>query len=148
MLKEQGFQWQPVIWGAILIFVLSNLLVSALPAIYGTVIGFQTRGDMELVNAGVNSLIQSVWFATYFYLVLAGISLWRGFALAKKVHERVNLHAAATGAIAVVLPLILAFAAGDGLTLVEWGLQIVAIMAGLYVGVYLPQRKSPAAAVQ
>jgi len=142
MLEEKTFQWKPVLWAAIVIFVLSNVLVSLVPAIYGTYIGFQTRGDMELVNLGVASLISSPMFAIYFYLVLAGISLWRGFVLARKVSARVILHAGVAGAIAVVLPVILAFVAGDGLTLIEWGAQVAAIFGGIYLGAYLGQHKS------
>lgn len=148
MMEERTFQWKSVIWAAIVIFVLSNVLVSALPAIYGTYIGFQTRGDMELVNAGIESLLHSPGFVAYFYLCIAGIALWRGYVLARKVLERVHWHAGVAGAIAVVLPLILAFVAGDGLSLVEWGLQAVAIIGGIYLGAYLLQWKSATAAVK
>ena len=141
MLEERTFQWKPVLWAAIVIFVLSNILVSLVPAIYGTFIGFQTWGDMDLVNLGVASLVSSPMFAVYFYLVLTGISLWRGFALARKVSARVVLHTGVAGAIAAVLPVILAFVAGDGLTLIEWSAQVVAIFGGIYLGAYLGQRQ-------
>lgn len=142
MNETTTFQWKPVVWAAVVIFILSNVLVSAVPAIHGTYIGFQTRGDMELVNLGVESLVRSPAFAVYFYLVLAGISLWRGFVLARKVSTGVVLHVGVAGAIAVVLPLILAFVAGDGLTLIEWGAQAFAVVGGIYLGAFLGQPKT------
>jgi hypothetical protein len=147
MIEERTFQWKSVIWTAIVIFVLSYVLIAVPPTLYGTYIGFQTRGDMELVNLGVENLQSSPAFALYFYLVLAGISLWRGFVLTRKVFARVVLHVGVAGAIAAVLPLILAFVAGGGLS-VEWGLQVVAILGGIYLGTYLLQRKSATAAVK
>jgi hypothetical protein len=148
MIEERTFQWKSVIWTAIVIFVLSYVLIAVPPTLYGTYIGFQTRGDMELVNLGVENLQSSPAFALYFYLVLAGISLWRGFVLARKVSARVVLHVGVAGAIAAVLPLILAFVVGDGLSLVGWGLQAVAIIGGIYLGAYLLQWKNATAAVK
>lgn len=148
MIEERTFQWKSVIWTAIVIFVLSYVLIPVPPTFYGTYIGFQTRGDMELVNLGVENLQSSPAFALYFYLVLAGISLWRGFVLTRKVSACVVLHVGVAGAIAAVLPLILAFVVGDGLSLVGWGLQAVAIIGGIYLGAYLLQWKSATAAVK
>ena len=142
MLEERAFQWKPVLWAAVVIFVLSTVLVSLVSAIYGTYIGFQTRGDMELVNLGVESLVRSPAFAIYAYLTLAGISLWRGFVLARKVSTRMVWHAGIAGAIAALLPLLLAFVAGEDLALIEWGSQAVVIVGGIYLGIYFGQRKA------
>ena len=142
MLEERAFQWKPVLWAATVIFVLSNVLVRMVPTIYGIYIGFQSRGDMELVNLGVESLVRSPAFAIYFYLVPAGISLWRGFVLAREVPTRVGLHLGVAGTIAAVLPLLLAFVAGDGLTLIDLGSRAITIFGGIYLGAYLGQRQT------
>jgi hypothetical protein len=138
MFEEKTFQWKPVLWAAILIFVLSSLLVSAVPAVYGTYIGFQTRGDMELVNAGVESVIQSSFFPLYYHLVLAAIGLWQGSVLAKKAKNRVGWHVGAAVGVTLLFSILADLFLGNGV--IQWQnliFQALALLSGAYLGAYL-----------
>ncbi|MFQ5575493.1 MAG: hypothetical protein ACE5G8_00745 [Anaerolineae bacterium] len=146
MNEEQTIKWGAIIWSAILIFVLSTLLASAAPAVYGTYIGFQTRGDMELVNAGVANLTGSTFFGIYFFAALALIAFWRGAVLAKKVAYRLNLHTGLAAGLAVLVPLALGFVVGDPMSVVDLLLQAAVTFGGAYLGAFWAGKRAVAVA--
>ena len=142
IVEEKTFKLMTVIWAAMLIFILSTLLNAAVPTAYGTYIGFQTRGDMELVNEGVALVTGLIFFALYVYLCLALIALWRGFVLAQKVAARVSLHIGLAAGLAFLLPLLVGFVVGDSNFSIQGLLfQALALFGGAYLGAYLVSRK-------
>lgn len=143
MLEEKTIKWTAIIWGAILIFIISTLLTAVVPTVYGTYIGFQTRGDMELVNEGVARVTGSVFFALYVYLSLALVALWRGFILAQKVTARLGLHIGLAAGLAFLLPLLVGFILGQDIAaLPELLFYALALFGGAYLGAYLASRRA------
>lgn len=141
--EERTFEWKAVVWAAILIFVLSILLMQLVPVVYGTYIGFQTRGDTELINEGVAGLVRSPFFIAYVYLSLAIVAWWRGAVLAGKVIDRIGLHVGIAAGLAVLAALALELVLSDsGPEIVDFLLRVVATFGGAYLGAFLVSRKT------
>jgi uncharacterized membrane protein YedE/YeeE len=142
LVEERTFNWISVVWSAILIFVLANILASAVPIIYGIYLGFQSQGDMDLVNEGVAAITNSPISAVYIFIVLALIALWRGYVLAKKVDTQISLHAglAAGGVLLITIVVNLVF--GESISWLQLLFQAAAIFGGVYLGAYLLSRKA------
>ena len=106
METQGGIKWRAVVWAGLLMFIIPLLISFLVPTIYGTYVGFSTRGDMEQVNAAVQGLGSSIVYRIIMYAIFAAVALWRGYVLLKKVTSQQLLHVG----IAVVIAAVLVFA--------------------------------------
>ncbi len=136
MESQNGINWKAVLWAAVLMFVLPMIVIFLIPTIYGTYIGFSTRGDMNQVNAGVQSLGSSLAYQVAVYVIFALVALWRGYVLAKKVPGQFLMHLG----IAVLFTTILVaayFVLGSGNITAVWDVILIILLmiaAGGYLG--------------
>ncbi len=100
---ESTFNWKAILISAGLIFVLPALYSTLVLSGYGFYIGFQTRGDSELIEAGIQTLNSSLIFQISLYGLMAAVALWQSQVLAKKVGDRAMTHTVIAIAIAVMI---------------------------------------------
>ncbi len=103
MESQNGINWKAVLWAAVLMFVLPMIVIFLIPTIYGTYIGFSTRGDMNQVNAAVQALGSSLFYQVTVYVIFALVALWRGYILAKQVPGHFLAHLAISVALVALL---------------------------------------------
>src|SRR3990172_1610140 len=104
--QPSGIRWRWVVWAGLLMFIIPLVISILIPTLYGTYVGFSTRGDMEKVNAAIQGLGSSIVYQVFMYAVFAAVALWRSSVLVKKVATQHLLHVG----IAVVIAAVLVFA--------------------------------------
>ncbi len=83
--RNQSFPWGAVIWSSVLMVMIPLGSVIAISVGYGVVVGFQTRGDPEAINAAVTTLAGAAWYQALPKVLLAIVAFWRGARLARLV---------------------------------------------------------------
>lgn len=102
MEQKHNFHWLAVLWSALIIAVLPFVLRFLVVLGYGLVVGFESRGDMEVIVEKETALQQSFWFELAFFVLVAALIIWRMYVLSKKVTGRVELHLLATAGLGVL----------------------------------------------
>jgi hypothetical protein len=100
---QHKFNWKSTLWSAVLVLVIPLAITFLTLALYGTVIGFQSRGDTAFVNQQIRSLNTSAGFKLFYYGTIAITALWQCYSLVKKAPERAALHIAAALGLAALL---------------------------------------------
>lgn len=83
--KESRLNWKAILWSALLLFgipFVANLIIGFA---YGLMIGFQTRGDVSVIDAQMQTFTSSPFFLSLLVLVVCLTAFWRGRVLARKV---------------------------------------------------------------
>lgn len=83
--KESRLNWKAILWSALLLFgipFVANLIIGFA---YGLMIGFQTRGDVSVIDAQMQTFTSSPFFLGLLVLVVCLTAFWRGRVLARKV---------------------------------------------------------------
>ena len=143
--EERKFHWKAALWATALILAIPIALSFLVPVLYGVYVGFQSQGNTALVNERIRELTKSLGFSVFFLISVTVIAFWRGYALAKKVSERVRLHiAVAVGlALLVFFPLSLLIGSGNVVaSLQQFVIQAMVVLGGAYLGAYLACRKA------
>jgi hypothetical protein len=83
--KENGLNWKAILWSALLLFGIPFMINLIIGSAYGLMIGFQTRGDVSVINAKMQTFTSSPLFLGLLVLVVCLTAFWRGRVLAKKV---------------------------------------------------------------
>lgn len=81
--RNQSFPWGAVIWSGVLMVIIPVGAAIAISVGYGVVVGFQTRGDPEAINAAVTALASAAWYQALPKVLLAIVAFWRGARLAR-----------------------------------------------------------------
>lgn len=80
-MKKRAFNWRSVLWSAVLIFLIPRILYELIGLLYGVYVGFQVRGDSEMIAEGLAVLGASSLYQSLPYDFTAVIALWRGWVL-------------------------------------------------------------------
>jgi hypothetical protein len=143
--EERKFHWIAAFWATALILAIPIALSFLVPVLYGVYVGFQSQGNTALVNERIRELTKSLGFSVFFLISVTVITFWRGYALTKKVSERVRLHiAVAVGlALLVFFPLSLLIGSGNVVaSLQQFVIQSMVVLGGAYLGMYIAGRKA------
>lgn len=85
---ERRLNWKAILWSAILFFAVPFVANLIIGFAYGLLIGFQTRGDVSVINAKMQTITSSPLFLGFLVLVVCLTAFWRGRVLARKVGAR------------------------------------------------------------
>jgi hypothetical protein len=102
--KESRLNWKAILWSALLLFGITFVANLTIGFAYGLMIGFQTRGDVAVINAKMQTFTSSPVFLGSLVLVLCLAAFWRGRVLARNVGSQ---QAVAHALIAVGLGMIM-----------------------------------------
>ncbi|MEM8535548.1 MAG: hypothetical protein AAGF95_32255 [Chloroflexota bacterium] len=80
-MKQQTCNWRSVVWSAALIFLIPHILYELIGLVYGIYVGFQVRGDSEMIAEGLAVLSASSLYQSLPYDFTAVVALWRGWVL-------------------------------------------------------------------
>lgn len=140
--QSSGIKWGTVVIAGVLMFVIALAITQLSPVVYGFYVGFETRGDMEKINAAVMTLVTSMGYRVFVYVIFAAVGLWRGYVLIKKVSTQLYLQIGI--AVLVAAGLLIAFSAvmsGGALTAIMEALVFAILLAG---GAFLSTLLKPA----
>lgn len=83
--KESRLNWKAILWSAFLLVgipFVANLIIGFA---YGLMIGLQTRGDVPVINAKMQTFTSSPVFLGFMVFVVCLTAFWRGRVLARRV---------------------------------------------------------------
>lgn len=142
MEEEREILWKSVVWSAVLIFFIPLVIQFAVPAVYATYVGFETRGDQARVNQAVMSIVSANLFWVFIYGFVFGlVAFWRGTVLAQKTSYHPEWHALAAAVLGAAGALALMIA--EGYYQVSYNvLLILAPLGGAYLAAYWASRRT------
>lgn len=103
--QQNMINWKAVLWSAALIFGIPALYNSIVLSGYGLYVGFQTRGDSELIQAGIQTLLGSLIFQATFYVVMVAVAFWRSRILMQQKSRQATTEIGIAVALAVMVQL-------------------------------------------
>jgi hypothetical protein len=142
-MENQKLQWLSVLWSSALILLLPLIATIVIVVGFGLVVGFQTRGDQELVMERQIVFQQSAGFQLLTFSIVALVIFWRTRALSKRVTNRLAFHIVISVALGVAARILLWVilltpeAVFKPLLIVELLLYIVVT----YIGILLAQKR-------
>ena len=131
METKSEIKWTSIVWAGVLMFIIALVITQLIPTVYGFYVGFETRGDMEKVNAAIMALATSLPYRIAIYVIFAAVGLWRGYVLAKKVSTQLYMQIGV--AVLVAAALLVAFSAimsGGALSAIMEALIFAVLLAG------------------
>lgn len=141
--RNRSFPWGAVIWSSILIVIIPLGAALAMSVGYGLVIGFQTRGDPEAINAAVTALAGAAWYQALPKVLLAAVAFWRGARLARLVTPA-TLAVVSAVVLAFILLVVLAItlfnAPLSGEQMISFAVDAIVMLACSLVGARVAQR--------
>jgi hypothetical protein len=111
MTTQQPFRIGKALGAAAVTFLIPTLVDFLIPVGYAIVVGFQTRGDVDVINQRVMAMMSTPFYLLAIFLSFAAVAFWRGRLLSRQVSGQPVAYAAAIAVLAV------AFSAGIGLLL-------------------------------
>jgi hypothetical protein len=141
--EEQSLHWKSILWSAFLMMVLPILYNIIATIVYGFVVGFQSRGDQEIIAERQLAFVASAAYQWSIYLVTALVILWRSYKLARKSPNRPEINVAIAVALGLAgrltLLVVLPTSGQENqvfqpMLLVELLLYAAAAYAGLFLG--------------
>jgi hypothetical protein len=90
--KESRLNWKAIVWSALLIFSIPFVANLIIGFAYGLMVGFQTRGDVSVIDAKMQTFTSSPLFLGLLVLLVCLTAFWRGRVLARQVgsHQAVS----------------------------------------------------------
>jgi hypothetical protein len=82
---ERRLNWKAILWSASLVFAVPFVANLVIGFAYGLLIGFQTRGDVSVINTKMQMFTSSPLFLGFLVFVVCLTAFWRGRVLARKV---------------------------------------------------------------
>ncbi|MDW8144884.1 MAG: hypothetical protein RMJ48_01065 [Roseiflexaceae bacterium] len=141
--RNQAFPWGAVIWSSILMALIPIGIAFAVSVGYGVIVGFQTRGDPEAINAAIVALGSAAWYLALPRVLLAIVAFWRGMRLARLVTPFV-LPVVSAALLALILLVVLAItvfnAPLNGETAIFIAVNAVILLACSLAGARVAQR--------
>lgn len=141
--RNQSFPWGAVIWSSVLMALIPIGVAFAVSVGYGVIVGFQTRGDPEAINAAVVALGSAAWYLALPRVLLAIVAFWRGLHLARFATPVVLpvISAALLGLILLVTLAITLFNAPlNGETAILFAVDAVILLACSLAGARVARR--------
>lgn len=135
--ETQRFNVMAMIRSALAILLIPIVLTVVVTFGYGLYIGFQSRGDQDLISQTVLALTTSVGFLIYANLVLALVAFWRGRVLKRQVGDTALMHIIAAVVLALLARLVFDLIGNSLLivpTLIAWVVGLVAGGSGAMTG--------------
>ncbi|NOX62164.1 MAG: hypothetical protein GXP42_09505 [Chloroflexi bacterium] len=129
--------WKAIIWSAFLIFFIPFALSFLAIFGYALIMGFQTRGDAQLINESIAGLVSSSSYLGGYALLTALISFWRGRIIAKKSLERASTHILIAVALVILVRLAMILNADQEpgqIALLWFGVESAGALALGYLG--------------
>lgn len=131
--KESRLNWMAILWSALLLFGITFVANLTIGFAYGLMIGFQTRGDVAVINAKMQTFTSSPVFLGSLVLVLCLAAFWRGRVLARNVgSQQAVAHALIAVGLGMIMRTLLTFGlSSDRLSILtawlvaEWALAFV-----------------------
>lgn len=143
--QKRGLGWKSILWSAVLILTIPLVVNTLATAGYAVVVGFQTRGAMDVITEKMFTLASSAGYLAFFVVFIGVVAFWRGRTMAKKVDQRAGLHIIVAVILAMLVRTMLASAlsAVDISYILPWlgGEWLVSLGSG-WLGAYLASRKS------
>lgn len=141
--RNRSFPWGAVIWSSILMVIIPLGAMLAVSVGYGLVVGFQTRGDPEAINAAIIALAGAAWYQALPKVLLAIVAFWRGMRLARRVTPAAPAVVSAA-ALALILLVVLAItlfkAPLSGEQAISFAVDVVVMLACGLAGARVAQR--------
>jgi hypothetical protein len=81
---ERRLNWKAILWSASLVFAVPFVANLVIGFAYGLLIGFQTRGDVSVINTKMQMFTSSPLFLGFLVFVVCLTAFWRGRVLARK----------------------------------------------------------------
>jgi hypothetical protein len=81
---ESRLNWKAILWSTLLLFgipFVANLIIGLA---YGLIIGLQTRGDVSIIDAKMQTFTSSPLFLGFLVLVVCLTAFWLGRVLARQ----------------------------------------------------------------
>lgn len=141
--RNQSFPWGAVIWSSVLMVIIPIGVTLAVSVGYGVVVGFQTRGDPEAINAAVMALASAAWYQALPKVLLAIVAFWRGARLARLLTPAMPavVSAAVLALILLVVQAITLFNVPlSGEQIMSFAVDAVVLLACSLVGARVAQR--------
>lgn len=126
-------EWKTVVPAGLIIWFLALLANIIIGFGYSFFVGFQSRGDMEAVQAASLAFTTSILFKIIMWLILGLLTFWRARKVATAVAEAPILNVLTAGIIAMLISSIIS-ALTPGFDLVLWLGSWLVVLGAAYVG--------------
>lgn len=130
----QNLKWSEIVVSALLIFFIALLLTFVVSGGYSFVVGFQTRGDMEMMTERVIAFTSSFGFRAAMIVLPGVLALWRSQKIVANAPDAPVLNALAVGVCWLIIR-ILAGVVMPPFDLPRILIELVLVMGALYLGV-------------
>jgi hypothetical protein len=103
MTTQQPFRIGAALGAGAVTFLIPTLVDFLIPIGYGVTVGFQTRGDVDVINQRVMAMMSTPFYLLAIFLVFAAVAFWRGRVLSRRAAGQPLVYAAVIAAVAVAL---------------------------------------------